>query len=510
MASDQASRPPPHCRVVSYRLVGDHAEYQIQTCAPTSAEVHVTASRRYNDFKALHRQLRLRQLSPPPLPPPGGRRNLESRFLNERVGLLDSWLSRACASCSGEHVALVERFVAVERTCAFPPPAPAASDAAVCRESEGERARAESLGACAAPPARSPLAPPRLRAACAALPTLQQLLLLLLAASCMALVSGVAAAVAVAAAVLGYSSAVSGATPSCDERSHDIAPERGETEGAVLPWEAAVAPPTKDPSEAAKLHEIHSLRQLLEEDASWVQLPLCAKAFATDAILYDYLETSGHSPARARQRLLATMQWRQARELDAPELPRCSSCDADPTSHCCFSLGADLRGWEAIYLCPGRARDKDPDRGLRHLWITLESVLRRAPDSGRVVMLVDLNGFSLRDLDPRTGLRCIPAILSHHCGRVCQFALLSPPRVFKVIYNMIAPVCPSWFLEKVHLLKGKAAQSYCERYLTPKQVEFLHLTSQLPPRPGFLPARTASPYPEASPNGPRKSGRSHG
>eukprot|EP00966_Prymnesium_polylepis_P026651 614977-Prymnesium_polylepis.1 len=60
-------------------------------------------------------------------------------------------------------------------------------------------------------------------------------------------------------------------------------------------------------------------------------------------------------------------------------------------------------------------------------------------------------------------------MLAHHPGRVAQFALLAPPAVFKLIYQMLAPLCPPAVLARVKMLRGGAVDAYCDAHLTPKR-----------------------------------------
>ena len=250
---------------------------------------------------------------------------------------------------------------------------------------------------------------------------------------------------------------------------------------------------------------VQSLRQHLESSETWAGLSSAQKRFCSDTILQDYADL-GRSVGRTTQYLLSTLRWRESQGFHAELLPACAECVASMSHHCAFGLGRDKRGREVLYSCPGRSRLKDPDSCLRHMWLVAEAALRRSPEA-KLLFLVDLQGFGLRDMDPRSGTRFVPVMLSHHPGRFAQFALLSPPLVFKVIYNMLAPLCPASTIEKVKMLRGRAQRDFCARYLTTEQLEFVEEALRLPPRPGHLPAATATLVPANDPSvGLRKVG----
>ena len=90
-----------------------------------------------------------------------------------------------------------------------------------------------------------------------------------------------------------------------------------------------------------------------------------------------------------------------------------------------------------------------------------------------LVMLVDLHGFGLADLDPRVGLKCIPILLGHYPDRVAQVALCDSPWIFNGVWAMFEPLLDPVMQMKVRMLRGEAMSKYFERFLTPAQAEFM-------------------------------------
>ena len=230
-----------------------------------------------------------------------------------------------------------------------------------------------------------------------------------------------------------------------------------------------------------------------------------------DATLLRFLENStvhkGETVKSVRvvdaaKALGATIHWRHEHGFDSSPHVRethcCDGCEADAFGHCLFSIGVDRRGWEVVYSCPGRSRIKEPSSLVRHLFLWLESIFEgpfesRPGSSTSMVLLVDLHGFGLSDMDPRVALRCVPAVLNHYPDRVAQVALLDSPWIFKSIWSLITPLLDDTMKMKVRMLRGDAMSSYFSTFFHDNQTTFLSKILQL--RATF----TADSYPTITP-----------
>ena len=212
-----------------------------------------------------------------------------------------------------------------------------------------------------------------------------------------------------------------------------------------------------------------------------------AAAECEDEMLVRFLEsTGGDDVKQARKALAATLSWRCKQGLDVVPPPRvCPHCAANPYAHCFFSIGRDRRGWEVVYSCPGRTSAKDPSSACRHLVLTLESIFscEDAAAPPHFVLLVDLSGFGLRDLDPRVALRALPIILNHYPDRVGQAVLLDSPAVFTVVWRMLTPLLSPVMQMKARFVRGGKMKEYFEHYLFPEQAEFCQATLRLKASP---------------------------
>ena len=149
---------------------------------------------------------------------------------------------------------------------------------------------------------------------------------------------------------------------------------------------ASMSSPTADKRQARALARLPDLRKLLfEDDTSSAALTAGQRAFCCDGTLLRYLHAhpEKHSASKAHSALRATLKWRDAHGFDpdpaAAELRTCEQCDADPTSHCFFSIGHDKRGWAVLYCCPPRSALKDPASSSLHAFKCIEAAMEQAP-----------------------------------------------------------------------------------------------------------------------------------
>lgn len=224
------------------------------------------------------------------------------------------------------------------------------------------------------------------------------------------------------------------------------------------------------------------LRTILDEH----KLSQPQSYFCTDATLLRYLEASSHDVSRAYARILNTLKWRAEKGLEYRPM-FCSGCEEDEDNHCFFGLGMDRRGLEVMYCCPGRARVKDPESSLLHMFKALESVFEGNALPGKIAWMIDLHGMGWRDLDPRTGSGAVPVLANHYPERLAQVCLLDSPAIFKFAWSGIQPLLDPVTANKVMMLRGDDMTDYFTEHLTPKQTEFMEKVLKMPATPGSYP-----------------------
>ena len=299
---------------------------------------------------------------------------------------------------------------------------------------------------------------------------------------------------------------------------------------------------------AAARSKLDELRTLHRERCGEKDASLC-----TDETLLRFLETSVvHDNEHVKEVRVAdaatalekTLVWRAEQGLDVSppirETNCCEGCETNPYAHCFFSIGRDQRGWEVLYMCPGRSADKDPSSLTRHMVLTLESIFagpfeenslvspRRekrphseddstppsSPPSSpplepgnelearaqvprfaeQTCILIDLHGLGLQDVMPSLVMKMVPLFLEHYPDRVAQVAILDAPWMVDSLWGMITPLLDDLGKMKCRMLRGEAMRHYFDTFLCTEQSKWMQeiLSLNAAPNAAAFPPNTRS------------------
>lgn len=195
--------------------------------------------------------------------------------------------------------------------------------------------------------------------------------------------------------------------------------------------------------------------------------------FLSDDTLLRYLRARDSDEAAALTMLQATLEWRtanidsrlQATSAEEYVPPCCQPCVESADAHCFFHLGTDVNGWHVIYSCAARAKNKVVIDNALHMAFELERLFdgNRAP--GRMTWIIDLAGFSARDLNPSMALGTLPMFSNHYPERMGQIVCVNVPLLFFGLYRVVTPMMDPVTRSKVVLLRSEAAR---QQYATVK------------------------------------------
>ena len=176
--------------------------------------------------------------------------------------------------------------------------------------------------------------------------------------------------------------------------------------------------------------------------------------FCTPPTLRRYA-TARHGDLDATKRnLLSTMAWR--RTYLPPKLG-CPNCDADPLSHCFFTLGIDPSRRVVVYANAAKASGQNEKHSsAQHMIHTLEHAWRNTDElelHPQWVWLVDFKGFRMWDaLQGSTSNNVLGLFSEHMPERMGVVLLVNPPSVFDLLLAAIKPFMDARTLGKVHIV----------------------------------------------------------
>ena len=129
---------------------------------------------------------------------------------------------------------------------------------------------------------------------------------------------------------------------------------------------------------------------------------------------------------------------------------------------------------------------KDPSSICTHLVAWLEQAFSKSDAPTHFVILLDLHGFGLGDMDPRVALRAISILLTHYPDRVAQVGVLDAPLIFSAVLGVLKTGIDPLSQQKLLMLtRGKATDDYFASYLTEAQQAFCRDMLRTRARPAF-------------------------
>ena len=146
------------------------------------------------------------------------------------------------------------------------------------------------------------------------------------------------------------------------------------------------------------------------------------RRFCSDDTLLRYLRARDSDQAASLALLQSTLAWRESTLFSGAggTTPVCEACGTEPCSHCFFRVGTDIDGNQVMYSCAARAVNKDPQANCRHMACEVERIFKGNSSSGRIVWIIDFNGFGVSDCNPRMGATVLPAFANHYPERMSQ------------------------------------------------------------------------------------------
>jgi hypothetical protein len=190
-----------------------------------------------------------------------------------------------------------------------------------------------------------------------------------------------------------------------------------------------------------------------------------AKAFCSyDGTLLRYLRARDWKIPAATKMLEASLKWR---EEVKPEEVRCPKCANDPMAHNMRTCGLDSLGRPVIYTCFRQAHDRwNAEANMMHMIQTLEvsSALMEAGGiannpSGKWVWVIDFEGYSLSDNNPKTTLLAA-RLLDQYPERLGLCILFGAPWLFSAVWKVVRPLLNEVTANKVVFLEGGLAKQH--------------------------------------------------
>jgi len=202
-----------------------------------------------------------------------------------------------------------------------------------------------------------------------------------------------------------------------------------------------------------------------------------------------YLVARSWSLKKAEEQLASTLHWRVHEDPAGKEFWQSSKSLKDPLALSMRIVGLDKGGRPIGYTCFREAHDRfDADDNLEHTQLIMEAfskVIRmrrhkgynQRADSRQCVWVVDFDGFSFRDQNPKTAV-VTARLLQHHPEMLYTIILLNPPFIFNALWQFISPYLDARVRNKIMFVKGIDAAELLRERLGQEAAEWIAMETK--------------------------------
>ncbi|KAJ1454113.1 CRAL-TRIO domain-containing protein [Pelagophyceae sp. CCMP2097] len=183
-----------------------------------------------------------------------------------------------------------------------------------------------------------------------------------------------------------------------------------------------------------------------------VDLPCCAR----------YLRARGGDSAKAKAMLVSTLEWRRKLKVgtlvedsfETIKLEACGKTFVMPSPH------LDVDGRTVVVMRNRLENTMSHDGNVTHLIYQMERAVKaaRATQHEKWVLLIDFEGYSMRNAPPMKTSKATLGLMQHHYPeRLHRAVLVDAPWLFNAAFKVISPFIDAVTKEKLVFVRGDAA-----------------------------------------------------
>lgn len=175
-----------------------------------------------------------------------------------------------------------------------------------------------------------------------------------------------------------------------------------------------------------------------------------------DATMWRYLRARNFDVAKATEMLESTLKWREDFGLVEMMEKWMNQVASENASGKAYVRGYDRCGRPLLYMRPRHENTYQHDGNIKHLVYNLERAVACMKDGtdGKVCLLLDFNGYSLRNAPPmQTSMETLNILQSHYPERLHKAYFLRPPWIFSASFSLISPFIDPVTSEKIVMLR---------------------------------------------------------
>jgi len=167
---------------------------------------------------------------------------------------------------------------------------------------------------------------------------------------------------------------------------------------------------------------------LSEAEETWMKQP---------EILEIYLQARSSLTERA-DIMETALKWRVENRTLLSTLT-CPCCAENAWSHDARCFGTDPEGDIVFMNCFALPRNLNPTGVAEHMTCLFERALQRFPKAKKWTWIIDMHGFGVGNMDPRTSIKLLHLLQVAYRGRLKRCIVLNAPFGWGVLWSSIQP-----------------------------------------------------------------------
>ncbi|KAI4307364.1 hypothetical protein L6164_030564 [Bauhinia variegata] len=182
--------------------------------------------------------------------------------------------------------------------------------------------------------------------------------------------------------------------------------------------------------EQAKVNEVRRLIGPLPDKSS---------IYCSDASITRYLIARNWNVKKATKMLKETVKWRA--EYKPEEIRWEDIAHEAETGKIYRSNYIDKHGRTVLVMRPSRQNSKSIKGQIKYLVYCMENaILNLPPDQGKMVWLIDFQGFNLSHISVKVTRETAHVLQNHYPERLGLAILYNPPKFFEPFFTMVKPL----------------------------------------------------------------------
>lgn len=178
-----------------------------------------------------------------------------------------------------------------------------------------------------------------------------------------------------------------------------------------------------------------------------------------------YLRSENWDLKKSIAKLQNTLDWRQSFEVHKIDEWADVIAEENATGKT-YVRGFDKQGRAILYMKPRHENSTSHDGNLKHLVYNMERAMLSMRERGvqeKICLIVDYEGFSLRNSPPMKTSKAVLSILQNHYPERLGIALLlNPPWIFQAFWTVIYPLIDPVTKQKIRLVSSNISETLLE------------------------------------------------